>query len=176
MIRRLRVPLAGAVLATPFLLFLYGRLPLPIGPRARSAALTSLQRAFHDAVGDLTRRASDFQSQPEVARSLEGGGIAVNRLALFNAAGHSLASSPPGAGLALTDASGIVHAWWGDAPSPENLTFSPEGLAVRWSATRLTVVQRRRVGDGGFSGVVYASQSFPVDAPDFARALGLQGA
>src|SRR5439155_31705 len=111
-----------------------------------------------------------------VVRSLEGGGIAVNRLALFTAAGHALANAPPGAGLALTDPSGNVHAWWGDAPPLVGLEFSSGGIAVRWSATRLVVVQRKPVGDGGFSGLVYSSRSFPVEAPDFARALGVAGA
>jgi signal transduction histidine kinase/HAMP domain-containing protein len=175
-IRRLRAPLAGALVATPLLLFLYGRLPLPSSMRADSSAPKALRRTFAAAVGELARRAADFQSQPEVVRSLEGGGIAVNRLALFNAAGHALAGAPPGAGLALTDASGTVHAWWGDALPLEALVFSRDEISVRWSATRLTVVGRRRVGDGGFSGLVYSSQTFPVEAPDFARALGLSGA
>jgi signal transduction histidine kinase/HAMP domain-containing protein len=166
----------GALVATPFLLFLYGRLPLPSSTRADSAPPEALRRAFANAIGELSRRAADFQSQPEVVRSLEGGGIAVNRLALFNAARQALAVSPPGAGLALTDPSGTVHAWWGDAPPLEGLVFSREGTAVRWSATRLTVVQRRRVGNGAFSGVVYSSQAFPIEAPDFARTLGVSGA
>ena len=174
MIRRLRVLLAAGLVATPLLLYLDGRLPLP-GTSRQVAPPAALRRAFQSAVGDLARRAADFQSQPEVARSLEGGGIAVNRLALFSAAGQALAGAPPGAGLALTDPPGTVHAWWGDAPPLEGLQFSASGIAVRWSATRLVVIQRRHIADGGFSGLVYASQSFPVEAPDFARALGLSG-
>jgi signal transduction histidine kinase/HAMP domain-containing protein len=68
-----------------------------------------------------------------------------------------------------------VHAWWGDPPSLEGLAFTPDGLAVRWSAARLVVVARKPIGEGGFSGLVYASRSLPVEAPDFARALGLSG-
>ncbi|HEU5249182.1 MAG TPA: ATP-binding protein [Thermoanaerobaculia bacterium] len=176
MIRRLRAPLAGAFLAVPLLLFLYGRLPIASPARARPTPPEALRRAFSAAVDDLDRRAADFQSQPEVARSLEGGGIAVNRLALFNAAGQALTAAPSGAGLALTDPSGTVHAWWGDPPPLEGLVFSAADVAVRWSATRFSVVGRRRVGDGGFSGVVYSSQTFPVDPPDFARALRVSGA
>ncbi|HSE64324.1 MAG TPA: ATP-binding protein [Thermoanaerobaculia bacterium] len=176
MIRRLRAPLAAALLAIPLLLFLHGRLALPSLDRADAAPPASLRRAFQEAIRDLARRAAAFESQPEVERSLEGGGIAVNRIALFNAAGQALAGAPSGAGLALTDPSGTVHAWWGDAPPVERLAFSRDGLAMRWSATRLTAIQRQRVGDGGFSGLVYASQTFPIDAPDFARALGLSGA
>jgi len=176
LIRRLRAPLAGALAAAALLLFLGGQLPLSSSSGADSTPPKALLRAFTAAVGELSHRAADFQSQPEVVRSLEGGGIAVNRLALFNAAGHALAQAPPGAGLALTDPPGSVHAWWGDAPPLEGLVFSGNGIAVRWSATRLTVVGRRRVGDGGFSGLVYSSQTFPVQAPDFARSLGLSGA
>jgi len=161
LIRRLRAPLAGALAAAALLLFLGGQLPLSSSSGADSTPPKALLRAFTAAVGELSRRAADFQSQPEVVRSLEGGGIAVNRLALFNAAGHALAQAPPGAGLALTDPPGSVHAWWGDAPPLEGLVFSGNGIAVRWSATRLTVVGRRRVGDGGFSGLVYSSQTFP---------------
>ncbi len=175
MIRRLRAPLAAALLATPLLLFSDGRLTLP-EPRAGAAPPPALRRAFDAAMADLERRAADFEKQPDVARSLEGGGIAVNRLALFDAAGQALAGAPPASGLALTDPSGIVHAWWGDAPRLVGLFFSARGLAVRWSATRLVVVQRRAVGEGGFSGLVYASRSFPVEAPGFAAALGVSGA
>ena len=176
MIRRLGVPLVGALIAIPLFLLLGGRISVPSPGRSAAAPPAELRHAFAAAVSDLTRRASDFQSQPDVARSLEGGGIAVNRLALFNAAGHALSKAPPGAGLSLTDPAGTVHAWWGDAPPLDDLLFSAEGLAVRWSATRVTLVQRKRVGDGGFSGVVYSSQSFPVDAPDFATSLGVSGA
>ena len=175
MIRRLRAPLAAALVATPLLLFLGGSLSLPTRPAAAEPP-SALRKAFSKAVGELGRRAADFQSQRDVVRSLEGGGIAVNRLALFTAAGHALANAPPGAGLALTDPSGNVHAWWGDAPPLVGLEFSSGGIAVRWSATRLVVVQRKPVGDGGFSGLVYSSRSFPVEAPDFARALGVAGA
>ncbi|MEO8348126.1 MAG: HAMP domain-containing protein, partial [Acidobacteriota bacterium] len=46
---------------------------------------------------------------------------------------------------------------------------------MRWSAARLVVVWRKPVGEGGFSGLVYASRSFPAESPDFARSLGLSG-
>ncbi len=44
-----------------------------------------------------------------------------------------------------------------------------------WSATTLTVISQRTVGSGAFSGVVACARSFPVSAPEFARALGLSG-
>jgi signal transduction histidine kinase/HAMP domain-containing protein len=175
-IRRLGAPLVGALLAIPLLLLLEGRISLRSAARSATTPPAALRRAFTAGVSDLGRRAADFQSQPDVARSLEGGGIAVNRLELFNAAGEALSKAPPGAGLALTDPTGTVHAWWGDPVPVEDLAFSAEGLAVRWAATRVTVVHRRHVGDGGFSGLVYSSQSFPVEAPDFAASLGLSGA
>jgi signal transduction histidine kinase len=173
-IRRLRAPLVAALVAAPLLLYLRGRIALPSSP-ADGSPPGELTSAFSGAVADLGRRSSDFQSQREVMRSLEGGGIAVNRLALFNAAGQALAGAPAGTGLALTDPAGAVHAWWGDPPSLDGLVFSADGLAVRWSAARLVVVWRKPVGEGGFSGLVYASRSFPVEAPDFARSLGLSG-
>ena len=175
MIRRLQVPIVAALVAAPLLLFLHGRIALPVRAAADVSPPPQLRAAFAEAVADLSRRSSDFQSQREVVRSLEGGGIAVNRLALFNAAGQALAGAPPGTGLALTDPAGSVHAWWGEPPSVEGLVFSPDGLAVRWSAARLVVVARKPIGEGGFSGLVYASRSLPVEAPDFARSLGLSG-
>jgi signal transduction histidine kinase len=175
-IRRLRVPLAATLAAAPLLLFLAGRISLPRPPAPSAAPPAALKRAFGSAVADLGRRAADFQSQREVARSLEGGGIAVNRLGLFTAAGHALAGAPPGSGLALTDPAGTVLAWSGDAPPINGLAFSPAGLAVRWSATRFVAVLRKPVGAAGFSGLVYSSRSFPVDAPAFAAALGVGGA
>ena len=173
--RRLRVPLAAALVAAPLLLSLHGRIALPSPSAGESAPPSGLTAAFSDAVADLARRSSSFQAQPEVVRSLEGGGIAVNRLSLFNAAGQALAGAPPGTGLAMTDPGGTVHAWWGDPPSLDGLVFSANGLAVRWSAARLVVVWRKPIGEGGFSGLVYTSRYFPVEAPDFARSLGLSG-
>jgi signal transduction histidine kinase len=175
-IRRLRVPLAATLVAAPLLFFLAGRISLPRPPAPSAAPPAALRRAFEGAVSELGRRAADFRSQRDVTRSLEGGGIAVNRLGLFTAASHALAGSPPGSGLALTDPSGTVHAWWGDAPPINGLAFSPGGLAVRWSATRFVIVERKPVGAAGFSGLVYSSRSFPVDAPDFAGSLGVGGA
>jgi signal transduction histidine kinase/HAMP domain-containing protein len=175
-IRRFRVPVAATLVAAPLLLFLAGRISLPRPPAPGPSPPAAFQRAFRSAVADLGRRAAVFQSGRDVARSLEGGGIAVNRLGLFTAASHALAGAPPGSGLALTDPSGNVHAWWGDAPPINGLTFSPGGMAVRWSTTRFVVVARKPVGAAGFSGLVYSSRSFPVDAPDFAASLGLGGA
>ena len=83
-------------------------------------------------------------------------------------------TAPPG--LALTDPSGTVHAWWGDAPPVNGLVFTEGGMAVRWSATRFVVIERKPVGAAGFSGLVYSSRSFPVDAPGFAASLGVEGA
>lgn len=176
MIRRLRVPLAATLLAAPILLFLAGRISLPRPPPPSGTPPPALKSAFASAVADLSRRAADFQSQRDVARSLEGGGIAVNRLGLFTAAGHALAGAAPGSGLALTDPSGTVHAWWGDAPPVNGLVFTEGGMAVRWSATRFVVIERKPVGAAGFSGLVYSSRSFPVDAPGFAASLGVEGA
>jgi len=175
-IGRLRVPLAATLVATPLLLFLAGRISLPRSTAATTQPPAALRGAFESAVADLARRAAEFQSQRDVSRFLEGGGIAVNRLGLFTAAGQALAGAPSGSGLALTDPSGTVHAWWGDTPPIAGLAFSLGGMAVRWSATRFVVVERKTVGAGGFSGLVYSSRSFPVDAPDFARSLGVGAA
>jgi len=164
-IRRLRVPIAATLLAAPLLLFLWGRIPFP-RPPGTAEPPAALRRAFANAVAELGRRAADFQSQRDVARSLEGGGVAVNRLGLFTAAGHALAAAPPGSGLALTDPAGTVHAWWGDAPPISGLEFSPANVAVRWSATRFVVVERKPVGATGFSGLVWCQSSCDIGSGD----------
>ena len=122
----------------------------------------------------LVERADSFRARPEIERSLEGGGIAVNRLALFGAAKETLEGAPPGSWIALTDPAGNVHAWWGETPSPLPV-LSAEGLSARWSTMRLALCWRASVGEGGFSGLVYTGRSLPVAAPDFARALGVSG-
>ena len=108
-------------------------------------------------------------------RALSGGGIAVNRRALFSAAGRALEKAPPMSWLALTDPDGTVQAWWGEAPASVAVPGSPGPVAVDWSATTLTLVYRRAVGGGAFSGLVSCARTLPVQAPDFARALGLSG-
>ncbi len=173
MTRLPRAPAVAALLALPLLFWLDGwftpRRPVITGRELPAA----VRRAFEEAVHDLGRRAASFSARREVVRSLEGGGIAVNRAVLFAAAKEALAGAPPGSWLALTDPSGNVHAWWGEAPFPLPRLHSTDGLAIRWSATSLLLVSRARVGEGGFSGLVYTAHSLPVEAPDFARALDL---
>src|SRR6266540_3070779 len=119
---------------------------------------------------------------PEMARALDGavrdlsgGGIAVNRRTLFSAARQALEKAPPASWLALTDPAGTVQAWWGEAPASVAVPAGAGPVAVDWSATTLTVISQRTVGSGAFSGVVACARSFPVSAPEFARALGLSG-
>jgi C4-dicarboxylate-specific signal transduction histidine kinase len=134
-----------------------------------------LRAAFARAAADLAARAAKFSTRPEVSRSLEGGGIAVDRVALFGAARQSLEGAPPGCWIALADRSGNVHAWWGEAPSPVPRALEGEGFAAYWSATSLTLVYRRAAGSGPQAGVVSVARSFPVRAPEFGAALGLGG-
>jgi signal transduction histidine kinase len=110
-----------------------------------------------------------------VVRALSGGGIAVNRRALFSAARQALEKAPPMSWLALTDPAGTVHAWWGEAPASVVVPGGTDPVVVDWSATTLTLVYRRALGSGGFSGLVSSARTLPVEAPEFARALGLSG-
>ncbi|HTO76267.1 MAG TPA: ATP-binding protein [Thermoanaerobaculia bacterium] len=134
-----------------------------------------LRDAFSRAAADLSGRAGEFSGKPEVSRSLQGGGIAVDRVALFAAARQALEGAPPGCWVALADRSGNVHAWWGEAPSPVPRALQGEGFSALWSATSLTLIYRRSAGAGPQAGVVSVARSFPVRAPDFAASLGLEG-
>ena len=170
-----RAPLAATVFGVACLALLDGWLPARGGTVQADRPPVSLQRAFDGVLEDLSRRAASLGSKPEVTRSLLGGGIAVNRRALFSASRQALESASPGCWIALTDPAGNVQAWWGDAPSSLTAVAASDGFAARWSATTLTLVRRQSVGRGGPAGVVYAARTLPVEAPDFARALGLSG-
>src|SRR5207245_4381898 len=144
-------------------------------PAPRPAAVPeALSTAFRAAAENLSRRAETLARMPEVARSLEGGGIAVNRGALFAAARQALEGAEQGTWIALTDAAGNVHALWGEAPASLAGFVASEGIGTRWSATTLTLLHRRSVGTRE-PGVVYSARTFPVQAPDFGRALNLTG-
>ncbi len=100
----------------------------------------------------------------------------MHRQALFAAARDAMAGASAGSWIALADTSGNVHAWWGDAPTAV-IEARPTGtLAVRWSATRIELARWHVVGTGAFAGVICAARALPVEAPAFARALGLSGA
>ena len=124
---------------------------------------------------DLAGRAGALSAKPEVVRSLAGGGIAVNRLVLFSAARQVMEGAAAETWIALTDSEGTVHAWWGDAPASLSGFATSDGLGSSWSATELTLVYRRSIGEGRAAGLVYCARSVPVEAPDFARALGVSG-
>jgi signal transduction histidine kinase len=147
--------------------------PSPVGPGERPPE--ALSRALGSVARDLEVRASVFAAAPEVTRFLEGGGIAVNRRALFDAAQKALDGAAPNAWLALADPAGAVQAWWGEAPASVSPWPSAKPLSAEWSATTLTLVFRKAVGALGFSGFVSCARDLPVAAPEFAHALGLEG-
>lgn len=171
----LRVSLLATLLGVFLLLAVDGRLPMPWPAEREGSVPKSLRIGWDRAVEDLSRRVTTFAGQPEIARSLSGGGIALDRQALFAAAHQALDGAPPGSWIALTDAAGEVHAWWGDTPSSLAGLISVDGLGAQWSATTLTLLYRQATAPRG-AGVVYAARILPVEAPDFGRALGVSGA
>lgn len=166
---------ASVLCASLLLLWLDGWFAGGGAPRPPAGLSPRLREAFARAAGDLAARAASFSGKPEVSRSLQGGGIVVDRAALFAAARQVIEGAPPGCWIALTDRSGSVHAWWGEAPSPVPRPLSADGFSALWSATSLTLVYRRSVGTGTQEGVVSAARSFPVRAPEFGASLGLAG-
>jgi signal transduction histidine kinase len=162
------------LLAAPLLLWLDGWIRVP---RSAPSSLppAAVGRALSEVAADLALRAGALAADPEVARSLEGGGIAVRRLALFTATREAMRDAEPGTWIALADRRGEVHAWWGDAPAQVDQARPSGTLGVRWSATRLELLHWRLVGSGPFAGVICAGRSLPVEAPGFGRALGLTG-
>jgi len=69
-------------------------LPNPLDRLPRRSSPEAVRSAFDSAVADLSARAETFRAMPDVARSLAGGGIAVNRIALFSAARQALENAP----------------------------------------------------------------------------------
>src|SRR6266508_4544261 len=170
-----RAPFAAALLGVLLLVVLDGWVPLRPGAPATASVPPALVEAVGRAAQDLSSRAEALSRKPEVERSLQGGGIAVNRLVLFSAARQTMEGAAPTNWIALADPLGAVHAWWGDAPASLAGLVSADGFGARWSATALTLLYRRSIGDGGSAGIVYSARSFPVEAPDFGRALDLSG-
>jgi len=148
---------------------------VPAAPEPGSTLPREMAGAFSRAAQDLAQRATSFSGRPEVARFLQGGGVVVDRPALFAAARQAVEEAPSGCWIALTDAVGNVHAWWGEAPSPVPRLVVSDGFTTLWSATTLTLLYRRTVGAGPQAGLVAAARVFPVGAPDFGEALGLRG-
>ena len=143
--------------------------------RAARSAPPSLESALRAEASSLLQRAKSFGLRPDVSRSLQGGGVAINRRTLFSAARQALGDAPAGSWIALTDPAGIAHAWWGDAPASLAQLQGRQGLSTRWSATTLTLLVRLPLPGSPQSGIVYAARSLPVEAPDFARALDVSG-
>ena len=144
-------------------------------PRSAVAAAppSSIGLGLKGVAADLSRRAAVLASNAEVARSLEGGGIAVHRQALFVAARDAMVDAPPGSWIALADPAGNVLAWWGEAPSRMPPAPKTGVLAVRWSATQLELSHWRVAGSEPFTGIVCVARLLPVQSPDFGRVLGL---
>jgi len=148
--------------------------PPPVSPTGGPPP-EDLRRAVERAAEDLAARTKAFALNPEVARSLEGGGIAVQREKLFSGARQALSDAAPGTWITLADPRGNPQAWWGDAPSRIPQVRPPGTLEVRWSATRMELLHWSLAGRESFAGVICAGRSLPVQAPDFARALGISG-
>ncbi|HEY6928814.1 MAG TPA: HAMP domain-containing protein, partial [Thermoanaerobaculia bacterium] len=171
-----RAPLVAAFAGIFSLAILDGWLPGLFERPSPPSNPEEVRAAFSRAQADLAARGKTFQSNPDVLRSIAGGGIAINRIALFAAARQALEKAPPGTWLVLTDPNGRAQAWWGDAPASLAGLVGSEGFGIRWSSTALTVAFRARVGRTTDSGEVCVARTLPALAPDFARALGLSNA
>jgi len=168
-----RVLVAGLLLAAPALAWLDGWFMLPARPPATGDAPPELRRALADVARDLAARTRAFADNPDVGRSLSGGGIAVERERLFASARQAAGDAPAGTWIALADPRGNALAWFGDAPA-RLPPIRPSGtLEARWSATRMELLHWGLAGDPPFAGVVCAGRTLPVERPAFAGALGL---
>jgi len=163
---------AASVLALLSLFWLDGWFALP-GRATPASPEGGVSRALGEVAGDLARRAQALAANGEVARSLEGGGIALQRQSLFAAAREAMTGAAPGSWIALADPEGNVLAWWGEAPTRIPAAPREGTLSVRWSATRLELAHWKIAGSGVFSGTICAARSVPVEAPGFGQALGL---
>jgi C4-dicarboxylate-specific signal transduction histidine kinase len=173
---RYRALAAALVLAAPALAFLDGWIPPPAARQSAAATPPAeLRRALADVAADLAARARSFAENPEIARSLSGGGIAVERERIFASARQAVSGAPAGTWIALADPRGNAVAWWGDAPARIPRIRPAGTLEPRWSTTRMELVHWDVAGQPPFSGVVCVGRSLPVEAPAFGRALGLRG-
>jgi signal transduction histidine kinase/HAMP domain-containing protein len=172
---RRRAWVVGLLLGLPVLLWLDGWVAIPGLGAPGAKPPEALRQALADVARDLATRAEALARDPEVARSLAGGGIAVRRQALFSAARRAMEGAPAGSWIALADPGGNVHAWWGDAPAVLLEIRAAGTLAARWSATRLELLHWRAQGQGDFAAVICAARSLPVEAPAFGAGLGLTG-
>jgi signal transduction histidine kinase len=172
-LQRRALSAAALIAGLAVLFWLDGWYRLPRFAAPSHVPPSSIERALRDVADDLARRAAVLASNAEVARSLEGGGIAVHRQTLFVAAREAMAGAAPGSWIALADPAGNVLAWWGEAPSRMPGAPKAGALAARWSATQLELSHWRVAGSGAFSGIVCVARLLPVQSPDFGRALGL---
>ncbi len=132
---KFRAPFAAALLGVLLLAVLDGWVPLRVSAPATASVPPALVEAVRRAAEDLSSRAGDLSRKPEVERSLQGGGIAVNRLVLFSAARQTMEGAAPSSWIALADPLGNVQAWWGDAPASLAGLVSSDGFGARWSAS-----------------------------------------
>ena len=135
----------------------------------------ALQNALREEAASLSRCAVAFGARPDVLRSLQGGGVAIDRLTLFSAARQAVGNAPNGMWIALTDSAGGAQAWWGDAPATLAGLQARDGLGARWSARKLALIVRVSLPGEPQPGAVYCARTLPVESPDFARALGVRG-
>ncbi len=171
-----RAPLVAALLAAgAALAWLDGWYRVPAAAGSPVPPPAAIGRALGGVADDLARRAAALCANAEVARSLEGGGIAVHRQELFLAAREAMEGAAPGSWIALADPSGTVLAWWGEAPTRMPSAPRAGALTVRWSATRMELAHWRVAGGGVYYGLVCAARSLPLSAPDFGEALALTG-
>jgi signal transduction histidine kinase len=96
-----------------------------------SPAVSSRAAELRSGWGDLDGRARSFLRTPAVVSSIRGGGVAVDRAALFLAAEKALSGGRAGYSLMFFDPSGDPLAWAGRAPA-----FYPtrEPAGAIWSA------------------------------------------
>src|SRR5262249_34857807 len=102
--------------ASPAAIRVAAAAPAPM-PHVPSAAVASRPADLSRGWDDLERRARAFAHAPATATFLGGGGVAVDRAALFVAAQNALSGARSGASLTLVDPSGDPVAWAGRAPT-----------------------------------------------------------
>ena len=135
---RLRALAAILLVAAPALAWLDGWIVFRETPAA--GVPPELRRTLADVSRDLARRSQALALNPEISRSLSGGGIAVDRERLFASARQAVADAPPGSWIAFADPQGNALAWWGDAPASIPQVRPAGTLEARWSATRMELL------------------------------------
>jgi signal transduction histidine kinase/HAMP domain-containing protein len=172
--RRELVALSAIAVGSGVALAALGILSLLPAQSSSGGVAEEAARRFAAAERDLVERVEKLAQDGRVRAVLAGGGIAIDRQALFGAAARAMAGAPAGSGVMLVAPDGSALAWWGDAPAEPPSVSAGGGirLDVDWGVTRFVVRAIAPVDVGAQHGLAVALRSFSVEGTELAAPSG----